>query len=158
MVEVWTGKSEFLKCGIRLHLSVKLLKTMRIFKIMRQMPRYHQSLKMSKSCLVKHGFNKLSSHQLLDRVVIWMGDHLDKIPCSVHLGKSGWYSKHQSRLSPLLQMLYVDWVSVDLNLTSRVPSRHSSFLPPQKSIPSYIRAPFKLAQLNWTFLYKYWKY
>ena len=71
------------------------------------MPRYHQSLKMSKSCLVKHGLNKLSSHQLLDRVVIWMGDHLDKIPCSVRLGKSGWYSKHQSRLPPLLQMLYV---------------------------------------------------
>ena len=63
------------------------------------MPRYHQSLKMSKSCLVKHGLNKLSSHQLLDRVV--------KIPCSVRLGKSGWYSKHQSRLPPLLQMLYV---------------------------------------------------
>ena len=28
-------------------------------------------------------------------------------------------------------MLYVDWVSVDLNLTSRVSSGHSGFLPPQ---------------------------
>ena len=45
---------------------------------------------------------------LLDRVVIWMGDHLDKIPCVVLLGKSGWCSKHQPRLPPLLQMLYVD--------------------------------------------------
>ena len=60
-----------------------------------------------------------------------MGDHLDKIPCAVLLGKSGWRSEHQSRLPPLLQMLYVDWVSVDLNLTSRVSSGHSGFLPPQ---------------------------
>ena len=45
---------------------------------------------------------------LLDGVDIWMGDHLDKIPCAVLLGKSGWRSRHQSRLSPLLQMLYVD--------------------------------------------------
>ena len=40
----------------------------------------------------------------LDRVDIWMGDHLDKIPCSVLLGKSGWRSGHQSRLPPLQQM------------------------------------------------------
>ena len=53
-------------------------------------------------------------------------------------------------------MLYVDWVSVDLNLTSRVFSGHSGFLPPQKATPSKNRTPFKLASLNWTFLYKYW--
>ena len=33
-------------------------------------------------------------------------------------------------------MLYVDWVSVDPNLTSRVFSGHSGFLPPQKLTPS----------------------
>jgi len=54
------------------------------------------------------------------------------------LGKSGWRSGHQSCLPPLLQMLYVDWVSVDLNLTSRVFSWHSGFAPPQKSTPSLI--------------------
>ena len=52
-------------------------------------------------------------------------------------------------------MLYVDWVSVDLNLTSRVSSGHSGFLPPQK-LTHKKRTPFKLALLNWTFLYKYW--
>ena len=51
-----------------------------------------------------------------------------KIPCAVLLGKSGWHSGHQSRLPT---MLYVDRVSVDLNLTSRVFSGHSGFLPPQ---------------------------
>ena len=30
--------------------------------------------------------------------------------------------------------LYVDWVSVDLNLTSRISSGHSGFLPPQKKL------------------------
>ena len=40
-------------------------------------------------------------------VDIWMGDHLDKIPGAVLLGKSGWRSGHQSRLPPLL-LLYVD--------------------------------------------------
>ena len=70
-------------------------------------------------------------------------------------GKSGWRSGHQSRLPPLLQMLYVDWVSVDLNLTSRVSSGHFGFLPPQK-LTYKNRTPFKLALLNWTFLYKYW--
>ena len=84
-----------------------------------------------------------------------MGDHLDIIPCAVLLGKSGWSSGLQSRLPPLLQMLYVDWVSVDLNLTSRVFSGHSAFLPPQK-LTHKNRTPFKLALLNWTFLYKYW--
>jgi len=44
---------------------------------------------------------------------------------------------NQSRLPPLLKMLYVDWVSVDLNLTSRVFSGHSSFLPPQNWLPVY---------------------
>ena len=39
---------------------------------------------------------------------IWMDDHLDKIPCAVLHGKSDWRSGHQSRLPPLLQMLYVD--------------------------------------------------
>ena len=33
-------------------------------------------------------------------------------------------------------MLYVDWVVVDLNLTSRVSSEHSGFLPPQKLTPT----------------------
>ena len=104
----------------------------------------------------KHRFPFVHRSQaLLDRVVIWVGDHLDKISCAVLLGKSGW-CKHQSWLPPLLQMLYVDWVSVDLNLTSRVFSGHSGFLPPQKSTPSKNRTPFKLALLNWTFLYKYW--
>ena len=54
-----------------------------------------------------------------------------KIPCAVLLGKSGWRCEHLSRLPPLLQMSYVDWVSVDLNLTSRVSSGHSGFLPHQ---------------------------
>ena len=84
-----------------------------------------------------------------------MGDHLDIIPCAVLLGMSGWRSGHHSRLPPLLQVLYVDWVSVHLNLTSRVSSGHSGFLPPQK-LTHKNRTPFKLALLNWTFLYKYW--
>ena len=46
-------------------------------------------------------------------------------------GKSGWRCEHLSCLPPLLQMLHVDWVSVDLNLTSRVSSGHSGFLPLQ---------------------------
>ena len=50
--------------------------------------------------------------------------------------------KSQSLLPPLLQMLYVDWVSVDLNLTSRVSSGHSGFLPHQKLTPS-------LFQFDW---------
>ena len=36
-------------------------------------------------------------------------------------------------------MLYVDRVSVDLSLTSRVSSGHSGFLPPQKLAPSLIQ-------------------
>ena len=44
----------------------------------------------------------------LDGVDIWMGDHLDRTPCVVLLGKSGWHSGLQSRLPPLLEMLYVD--------------------------------------------------
>ena len=56
--------------------------------------------------------------------------------CWLLLGKSGWRSGHQSRLPPiLLQMLYVDWVSVDLNLTSRVFSGYSGLLPPQNWLP-----------------------
>ena len=35
---------------------------------------------------------------LLDGADIWMGDHLDKIPCAVLLAKTGWRSGHQSRL------------------------------------------------------------
>ena len=70
-----------------------------------------------------------------DGVDICMGDHLDRIPCVVPHGKSGWRSGHQSRLPPLLRMLYVDWVSVDLNLTSRVFSGHSGFLPHQNWLP-----------------------
>ena len=50
-------------------------------------------------------------------------------------GKSGWRNGHQSYLPPLLQMLYVGWVSVDLNLTSRVLSGLSGFLPPQNRLP-----------------------
>ena len=66
-----------------------------------------------------------------------MGQHLDKIPCAVLLEKASWRSKHKSRLPPLLQMLYVDWVSADLNLTSRVFSEHSGFLPPQNRLLVY---------------------
>ena len=51
--------------------------------------------------------------------------------------KSGWRSKHKSRLPPLLQMLYVDWVSVDLNLTSRVFYVHYGFLSPQNRLLVY---------------------
>ena len=54
-----------------------------------------------------------------------------KIPCAVLLGKSGWRSGHQSRLPPLLQCCMWIEFSVDLNLTSRVSSGHSGFLPPQ---------------------------
>ena len=68
---------------------------------------------------------------------IWMGDQLDKIPCAVLLGKSGWRNGHQSRLLLLLQMLYVDWVSVNLNLTSRVSSGYSGFLPYQNWLLLY---------------------
>ena len=53
------------------------------------------------------------------------------------IGKSSWRSGHQSHLPPLLKMLYVDWVSVDLNLTSRVSSGHSGFLPPQNWLLVY---------------------
>ena len=61
---------------------------------------------------------------------------MGKLPCALKfLGKSGWCSKHQSRLQPLRQMLYVDWVSVDLNLTLRVFSGHSGFLPSQNRLP-----------------------
>ena len=45
---------------------------------------------------------------LLDGVDIWMGDHLDKIPCAVLVGKSGWRSGRQLRFPLLLQVLYVD--------------------------------------------------
>ena len=50
-------------------------------------------------------------------------------------GKSGWRSGHQSRLPPVLQMLYVGWVSVDLKLTSWFFPGHSGFLPPQYRLP-----------------------
>ena len=66
----------------------------------------------------------------LHGVDIWMDDHLDKIPCALLLGKSGWRSEHQPRLPAPLQILYVDWVSVDLKMTLRVFSGHSGFLPP----------------------------
>ena len=36
-----------------------------------------------------------------------MGDHLDKIPRAVLLGKSGWRSGHKSRLPPPLLTLTV---------------------------------------------------
>ena len=50
-------------------------------------------------------------------------------------GKSGWRSEYQSSPPPLLEILYVDWVSVDFNPTSRVFSGHSGFLPPQNRLP-----------------------
>ena len=50
--------------------------------------------------------------------------------------------RNQSLLPPLLQMLYVDWVSADLNLTLRGSSGHSGFLPHQKLTPS-------LFQFDW---------
>ena len=34
-----------------------------------------------------------------------MGNHLDKTPRAVLLGKSGWRSGHQSRLPPLLHVV-----------------------------------------------------
>ena len=50
---------------------------------------------------------------LLDGVDIWMGDHLDKMPCAVLLGKSGWRSGHQSRLPPLQQCwLWIEFQSI----------------------------------------------
>ena len=36
----------------------------------------------------------------------------------VLLGESGWCSGHQPCFLSLVQMLYVGWISVDLNLTS----------------------------------------
>ena len=57
----------------------------------------------------KHRFPSVHrSKALLDGVDIWMGEHVDKTPCAVLYGKPGWRSGHQSRLPPLLQMLYVD--------------------------------------------------
>ena len=47
----------------------------------------------------------------------------------LYLGSQAGIVKHQSRLPPLPQMMSVDWVSVDLNLTLRVFSGHSGFLP-----------------------------
>ena len=46
-------------------------------------------------------------------VDIWMGDHLDKIPCAVLLVKSSWRSGHQSRLPPLLQCcMWIEFQSI----------------------------------------------
>ena len=42
----------------------------------------------------------------------WTGDQLDKIPCAVLLGKSGWRSGHQSRFPPLLQCCM--WIEFQL--------------------------------------------
>ena len=66
-------------------------------------------------------------------------------------GKSSWRSGHQSRLPPLLKMLYVDWVSVDLNLTSRVSSGHSGFLPPQNLLLVYSNSNGCRTSLKTTF-------
>ena len=43
---------------------------------------------------IERAYNHLQA--LLDRVDIWMGDHLDKIPCAVLLKKSGWRCKKTS--------------------------------------------------------------
>ena len=59
-------------------------------------------------------------------VIIW------EISRGVLLEESGWRSAHESRLPPLLQMLYVGWVSVHLNQTSSVFSGRSGFFPHQK--------------------------
>ena len=50
-----------------------------------------------------HHRENTGSRLFTDGFDIWIGDHLDKIPCAVLLGKSGWRSGHQSRLPPLLQ-------------------------------------------------------
>ena len=88
---------------------------------------------------------------LLDGVDIWMGDHLDEIPSAVLLGKWGWCSGHQLCCPPLLQMLYVDWVSVILNLTARVSSGHSGFLPPQNWLLVYSNSIGGRTSLKTTF-------
>ena len=50
---------------------------------------------------------------LFTGVDIWMGDHLDKIPCAVLIGKSGWRRGHQSRLPPLLQCcMWIEFQSI----------------------------------------------
>ena len=83
----------------------------------------------------------------------------NKTTASTDPVESGWRIEHQSRLPPLLQMLYVDWVSVDLNLTSRVSSGHSGFLPPQNWLLIPIRSdagpPWKPPSSEWSFLGKY---
>ena len=60
-------------------------------------------------------------------------------PIGQQAGKSGWRSGHQSRFTPIQQMtlLYAGWVAADLNLTLRVFSGHTSFLPPQNRLPLY---------------------
>ena len=46
-------------------------------------------------------------------ISVWMSDHLDKIPCAVLLGKSGWRSGHQWRLLPLLQCcMWIEFQSI----------------------------------------------
>ena len=80
---------------------------------------------------------KFISIWIISPLVLKWWQTTDKILCAVLLEKSGWRSGHQSRLPPLLQMLYVDWVSVYLNLTSRVSSRYSGFLPPENWLLLY---------------------
>ena len=70
-------------------------------------------------------------YYLLDEVDNWMGEHLGKTP-AVLLRESGWHSCHQPRL-PSLWLLYVDWISFNLNMTLRVFSRYSSLLSHKKS-------------------------
>ena len=67
-----------------------------------------------------------------------MGDHLDRIPCAVLHGKSGWHSGHQSRLPPLLQN-----VVCELSFSRSQPDfegflRALRFPPSSKLTPSLI--------------------
>ena len=97
----------------------------------------------SRLWLKLYGYHQKGKHRipsvhrneaLLDGDNIWMDDHLHSFPVLYFLRKPRWLSGYQSRFPPLLQMLYVGWVSVDPNLTSRIFSGHSSFLPPQNRL------------------------
>ena len=69
------------------------------------------------------------SQTLLDGVDIWMGDHLDKIPCAVLIGKSGWRSGHQSRLPPLIQCcMWIEFQSISTWLRQFPPGTQVSSL------------------------------
>ena len=89
----------------------------------------HDSLLLRVSCLCTHQtvFNKENFYQLVYILACEKRYcYLDNYNARGSVGPVG----SQSRLPPLLQILYVDLVAVDLNLTSRVFSGHSGFLPP----------------------------